>query len=192
MVGPEVLVRLQYWLWDAEGRLVEACPQGEPVEWVVGFGQAPAPLELALEGLLPGGRCSVKLPPGEAFGPRDADRLLWLEREELPAELAVGADLEAESDAGRTVFMRVLEIHDDAVLVDCNHPLAGQTIRLELEVVSARPATAAECAAAEASFDEQCESQAAGPGLPLEPREGQFLPASALLAGRTLGGFTRQ
>lgn len=190
MVGPEVVVQLQYRLWDAEERLVEACRHEEPIELVVGFGQAPAPLELALEGLLPGGRCNVTLPPDEAFGQRDASRLLWLERQELPPALAVGDDFEADSDAdsGATVFMRVLEIEEDAVLVDCNHPLAGQAVRLELEVVAARAATAAEISIAESAFEDRRESQRAGH----TPESPQLLPASALLASRALGGFTRQ
>ena len=156
-VGPEVLVRLEYRLFDAEDALVEAPGPDESIQFIFGVGQAPPRIEHAVDGLRIGESRRVQLSPREAFGPRDEDAVIRVERAELPDDAKLGDEFEAESEDGEPVFLRVVELEEDVVHLDANHPLAGQTISLELSVVDARIATSAELRAAEAAL-------AAGPG----------------------------
>jgi FKBP-type peptidyl-prolyl cis-trans isomerase SlyD len=145
-VAPGMVVCLEYRLFDAEGALVEAPGPDEPLEFLVGSGQAPRGLERAIEGLTTGESRRVQLGPEDAFGPRDESALIRVERGELPAGAVLGDEFEAESDDGEVVFLRVVEIDADGASLDANHPLSGQVVELELLVVSVRSATAAELA----------------------------------------------
>lgn len=143
-IGPEIVVRLEYRLYDAEGALVEAPGASEIIEFIFGVGQASPTIERAVEGLRVGDSRRVRLSPREAFGPRDEDAVIVVERSELPGEASLGDEFEAESDQGEPVFLRVIELDDDIARLDANHPLAGQSVTLELTVVETRIATSAE------------------------------------------------
>lgn len=170
-VGPEAVVQLAYSVYDADGELVASA---EPEhQFVFGFGQLLPRLEQALEGALPGDRREVVLAPGDAFGPRDAGAIIEVDRADFPADIAPGDDFEAENAEGSLLVLRVLEVHDDSVVLDTNHPLAGQKVRFELEVRAVRPATASEL------------SQAAERLERSEPQPGdQLLAPERLLQGR--------
>jgi FKBP-type peptidyl-prolyl cis-trans isomerase 2 len=86
----------------------------------------------------------VKLSAGQAFGARDPSAILELDRDEFPADIAAGDEFEAENDEGDSVPLVVLEVGDDFVVVDMNHPLAGQSVTLWLCVEAVRPALTAE------------------------------------------------
>lgn len=148
-VGPEVVVRLAYALFDGEGELVEAPGPDEALEFIFGAGQAPVAIERAIDGLALGETGRVELQPGGAFGERDEGAVLIVERTELPADAALGDELEAENDAGEVVYLRVVELDDVEARLDANHPLAGQRVALELSVIDLRVASSVELAVAE-------------------------------------------
>jgi FKBP-type peptidyl-prolyl cis-trans isomerase 2 len=152
-VGPEVLVRLEYALYDADGELVEAPGPDEAIELIVGIGLAPESIERAIDGLSLGHAARVELTPSQAFGPRDEDAVVVVERTELPDDTALGDELEAESPDGETVFLRVVGLDDEHARLDANHPLAGQRIALELRVIGLRAASALEVQAARAALE---------------------------------------
>jgi FKBP-type peptidyl-prolyl cis-trans isomerase 2 len=144
-----VVVRLEYSLYDAEGALVEAPGPEESIEFIFGTGQASPAIERAVDGLSVGAVTRVQLQPREAFGARDPAAELVLERSELPETTQLGDELEAEGEDGETVFLRVVELDGEMARLDANHPLAGQTVALELHVLETRIATSAELRAAE-------------------------------------------
>ncbi len=168
-VGPETIVHVDYRLFDAEGELVE---RGDPeiaLAFLFGYGQVVPGIEAALLGARVGEVRQVRLAPDEAFGARDPDQVIWLDREGLPEGLEVGDELEAEDEEGDVVALTVLEVDDEGVLVDANHPLAGQSVRLEMEVTGVRPARADDLDAARAELEtRQFEAQ-------------RLLPATRLL-----------
>jgi FKBP-type peptidyl-prolyl cis-trans isomerase 2 len=81
------------------------------------------------------------LSPAQAFGSRDPEAILELERAEFPEDIAVGDEFAAEDAVGRLVPFKVVDLDDDRVVVDTNHPLAGQQVQLELSLEELRPAT---------------------------------------------------
>jgi FKBP-type peptidyl-prolyl cis-trans isomerase SlyD len=138
--GPGMLVTLSYELCDADGELVEASVDGEPLELLLGYGEAPPALEHALEGLSAGQRCEVKLEPRDGFGHRDPHGFIEVDAADLPAGLAPGDELVAERDGGGAVPLKVVEVLPEMVVLDTNHPLAGQRIRLRVAALSVKPA----------------------------------------------------
>jgi FKBP-type peptidyl-prolyl cis-trans isomerase SlyD len=170
-------VRLRVVIHDAEGAPV----QDEPSEasFVFGFGALLPALEVALEGVPEGGTKSVTLKPEDAFGARDPEAVLEVSREEFPEDVAEGDIFDADEDddgpqaPGGPVVLRVLEVGPESVILDRNHPLAGQKVRFDVEVLEVRPATEVEISAAEAAMAE-----------PLEAEE-SLIPAASLLRGGT-------
>jgi len=152
-IAAGAIVEVRFRLFDARGELVEA---DETIRYRHGNEEILPALERGLEGARAGDELRLALEPGEAFGDYDPEGIVAVPRSELPAELHVepGAwitarvvdgepDEEAhEGDEGearaeeREMELRVLEVHPDQVLVDANHPLAGQRVVFELEVVS--------------------------------------------------------
>ena len=170
-VGPDTVVCLEYVVYDAEGERVDASE--EPVEVVFGYGQLMPPLEQAIDGLSEGAEKSVRLKPEQAYGRRDPTALIEVERSDFPDDVAPGDRFEAENDDGSLVVLRVVDVLEDAVVVDTNHPLADQTVRFDLRIAGVRPATAEEIARATAELE-----ASQSPGSELIP------PGRLLLGGR--------
>lgn len=175
-VGPEMWVRVRVMIHDAEGEAV----QNEPTEreFVFGMGALLPPLEQAIEGLPAGARKSVTLKPQDAFGERDPKAVLEVLRDEFPDDVQAGDVFDAEEDdsadaPGGMVLLRVLEVTPETVILDRNHPLAGQKVRFDVEVVEVRPAEESEILAAEQALS--------GPEAPEET----LIPAASLLRGGT-------
>lgn len=141
-VGPGMLVKLEYRVRDAEGEPVG--PDAEHLEAIFGMGQLLSAIERAIDGMRQGGSRQLKLPARDAYGPRDPDALLEVERGEFPPDAQPGDYFEVENAANEILVLRVLEVADDYVLIDMNHPLAGQDLEVELRVGEVRPATQAE------------------------------------------------
>lgn len=150
-VGPDTYVILSYTLYDAEGEeLAESVPEG--LGFLFGYGQLPQAVEIALEGASKGDTKTVTLKPEDAFGPRSPEGVIEVDREELPPEVQVGDRFEAEGEEGALLLLSVLELGEEVAVLDTNHPLAGQDIRIELVVDEVRPATPEELAEAQAEL----------------------------------------
>jgi FKBP-type peptidyl-prolyl cis-trans isomerase SlyD len=173
--GPGMMVTAHYRLFDAEGELVEESQEGEPLQLLLGYGQAAPKVEAVLAGAGVDDVRRVELRPRDAFGPRDPSLVVEFAREEFPAELAVGDELEAEDHAGKAVPLKIVDLDEERVVVDTNHPLAGQTVALELRVVTVRPATTTE-------IDEATARLQQGPSATETAEEGPpLLPVASLL-----------
>jgi FKBP-type peptidyl-prolyl cis-trans isomerase SlyD len=133
-------------------------------------------LEAALEGLSAGAHKTVELAARDAYGERDPASQLEFARDEFASDVAPGDRLELERDDGSVVVVSVLDVNDEGVVVDLNHPLAGQRVRFEIEVLEARPATAEELQIAESALE-------AGEEDPEEATGGLIPPSDLLRRG---------
>jgi FKBP-type peptidyl-prolyl cis-trans isomerase 2 len=117
----------------------------EPVEVVVGTKHRRLPgLGLALVGMKEGERVRVLVPADQAYGQADAGRIRKLSRSRFPSQpaLLVGSWVRVTDRKGRRRPVRIVDVQDNAVVVDTNHPWAGQAIALEVEVVAIEPTEA--------------------------------------------------
>jgi FKBP-type peptidyl-prolyl cis-trans isomerase 2 len=140
--GSHVVMR--YELFDREGELLESSEESEPMEYTHGAEEIAPALERALAGKQAGDKVKVTLPPEEAFGAVDPGLIVSVPRSEIPPDLplTVGEYLPIElegspEDLGdEEVEFRIVEVGEEEVVLDANHPLAGETVTFALEVVS--------------------------------------------------------
>jgi len=166
------MVTLHYAVFDDEGEPVE--DEAQELTALFGRGQLLPALERGLEGHRAGQQVQVEVPCAEAFGPRDPSAVLEIDRDEFPAEVEPGDRFEAEREDGNVLVLQVLEVGEEHVLLDTNHPLAGQNLLFEIQILAVRPATTAE-------IDEATALLLSGH----EPLGSGLLPASGLLRGRS-------
>jgi FKBP-type peptidyl-prolyl cis-trans isomerase SlyD len=157
-IQPNAHVTIDYELRDDDGDMLEesAGEGGEPIRYVHGYGMLVPGLEAALVGLKTGDERDVVVPAEAGYGEYDDELLLELDRTELPDPkgVVVGDEFVAESPDGDEIAMSVVEVRDDLVVVDANHPLAGMTLRYHVTVRDIRPATDDEIQQAAAQLDE--------------------------------------
>lgn len=158
-IGPGSWVEVHYTLRDGRGNLLEdtaAADGSGPVGFVWAMGPLVKGLEAALEGARQGDVLNVTVEPEDGYGTRDETDVFAVDRSEFPDPEKVdkGTEFVAEGDDGTTITMRVVEVHEDHVLVDANHPLAGLTLNYQVRVLKVRPATADEVLVARAELAE--------------------------------------
>ncbi|MBL9213988.1 MAG: peptidylprolyl isomerase [Opitutaceae bacterium] len=140
-----------YTLRDAGGRVLDTSRGGAPMPFVEGAGQIIDGLEEPLRQMTAGEKRAVVVPPERAYGVREADLVQKVPRERLPVdEVKVGDQFQTGPDP-RDPIVTVLAIEGGEVVLDANHPLAGQELHFEVELVAVRPATPAELQAAQAA-----------------------------------------
>jgi len=147
-IAKDTVVSLRYELFDSEGELLEKVE--EPVSYLHGGYDGIFPLvEEALHGKNAGDQCSVTLQPDDAFGEYDHELVEVEARSSFPEEVAVGMQFEGapeNSEEEDYLLYTVVEVTDDEVTVDGNHPLAGKTLSFNCIVTGVRPATEEELA----------------------------------------------
>jgi FKBP-type peptidyl-prolyl cis-trans isomerase SlyD len=140
-ISPDTVVMLTYKLYAPSGELIEEAR--EPITYLHGGHHGIFPkIEHALAEKQPGDSCSVMLEPDDAFGEYDAELVRVEAQDRFPADVRVGMQFEetGEDDEESRVFT-VTDIADGKVVVDGNHPLAGQRLRFDCTVVEVRAAT---------------------------------------------------
>ena len=132
------LVTLYYSLGLPNGDVLEENFDGEPMTVQLGQGEMAEGLELALIGLREGQQDTVDIMPELAFGHIDETLFRSIPRVEFDPEIELrpGLIIEFSTDGGDTLPGTIVEVGDDEVRVDLNHPLAGQTVRYSVQIVS--------------------------------------------------------
>ena len=143
-IGTDTVVTLAYELLDADGQPLEE--DNAQVEYLHGgYGGIFPKVEQALEGKEPGHALSVTLDPEDAFGEYDADLLRVEPRDRFPETLEVGMQFEGVpgggTDEAEARIYTVTDITEEAVVVDANHPYAGERLWFKCSVKDVRRAT---------------------------------------------------
>ena len=109
----------------------------EPMELTIGAGDFFPQIEEALIGMAPGEKKSVVIPVGDAFGEYDEERVFTVSRKDLPDDLnpEVGDQLGLSDENDEIIGVTVVEVSDDNISFDANHPLAGEELTFEFELV---------------------------------------------------------
>lgn len=109
----------------------------EPLEVTLGSGQVIPGFESALEGMAQGDTKTVTIVAADAYGPRIDAAVQTIPRSAIPEhiELSVGIKLQAMAEGGQPVMVTVVGLDDENVSLDANHPLAGEDLTFQLEVV---------------------------------------------------------
>ena len=149
-VEKDIVVAIDYQLTLDDGEEIDRSAEGEPLEYVHGHSQLIRGLEAALHGMAIGDEKQVTVAPIDAYGERDEEQVQALPLAAFPegVQLTEGEVLSLRDGQSGQVFQtQVLEVRDDEVLLDFNHPLAGETLHFAVRIASLRQATPAELAA---------------------------------------------
>ena len=143
-IAMNTVVSMTYELKDADGNVLES--SAEPVAYLHGgYDNIFPKVEEAMHGKNICDVVIVDLQPVDAFGEYDEELVQIEPASAFPSnELKVGMQFEGEDESGEVILYTVTEIADGKVIVDGNHPWAGQTLRFQLHVMQVREATAEE------------------------------------------------
>jgi FKBP-type peptidyl-prolyl cis-trans isomerase SlyD len=129
-------ISIEYTLKLDDGSTADTNVGGDPLRYVQGEGQILPALENALDGLSVDDSREVTLPPSEGYGEVDPARRQNVDPEQIPEDARqVGAQLIAVDGEGQRVPVRVHEVQEGAIVLDLNHPLAGETLHFDVKVV---------------------------------------------------------
>ncbi|MDR2127584.1 MAG: FKBP-type peptidyl-prolyl cis-trans isomerase [Burkholderiaceae bacterium] len=145
-VVPGAFLTLHYRLAGPQGDVINTFAV-QPATLTLGTGELSAALEQRLLGLAEGARRTFELAAGEAFGQRNPQMVRWLPRSELDAmgdpqeTYAVGEVVRLPTPDGKGQFAGVVRAvqGDGALLLDFNHPLAGQPVVFEVQLIGVLP-----------------------------------------------------
>lgn len=131
------VVRVHYTGRLTDGTEFDSSQGREPLEFQVGSGQIIPGLEKHVEGMEVGQKSTVTVPAEEAYGARDERQVQSVPRDSLPddLDLELGSRLTATTREGRQIPLTVIDLDENKVTVDANHPLAGQDLIFDLELV---------------------------------------------------------
>jgi FKBP-type peptidyl-prolyl cis-trans isomerase 2 len=130
-------VRVHYTGSLDDGTLFDSSRERAPLEFTLGDGQLIKGFELAVDGMSSGETKTVTIPAVEAYGPHREELVNDLPRSKIPPEIELntGLQLEAQNPDGQSVRFVVAAFDAETVTLDGNHPLAGQDLTFEIEVV---------------------------------------------------------
>jgi len=141
-IGDQKIVTLHYTLTDNEGRVIDQSEDGS-FAYLHGASNIIPGLENALSGKTAGEELSVAVSPEEAYGVRDESMLQQVPKNmfEDTNQIAVGTQFHAQGPNGEMLVVTVMEVQEEHVLVDGNHPLAGVELNFDVKIIEVREAS---------------------------------------------------
>ncbi len=130
-------VRVHYIGKLLDGTVFDSSSGREPLEFTIGSGMLIPGFERGVIGMEPGERRTTTIPVADAYGPRIEENVVVVERSELPPGMDpnVGEHLEISGDEGEKISVRVTETSASSITLDANHPLAGQDLVFDIELL---------------------------------------------------------
>jgi FKBP-type peptidyl-prolyl cis-trans isomerase 2 len=107
----------------------------EPLKAQLGQGLLIKGFEDGIIEMSVGDKKTIKINPTNAYGEINNEMIVEVPKEQIPEGISVGDTLQADGPAG-PVNVKVVELKEETVVIDANHPLAGQTLFFDLELVS--------------------------------------------------------
>lgn len=119
------------------GEVFDSSEGREPLKFTVGAGQLIKGFDTAVIGMVPGDKKEVTIPPEEGYGPKNDEMTAELPKSAIPPEMdiQVGMQVQLMNQNGQPVPATAIEIQEESIKFDLNHPLAGKTLIFSIEVV---------------------------------------------------------
>ena len=148
-VANDMVVGIAYELRLEDGEVIDDAPVSDPFEFIQGHGDVIRGLEEALYGLKVGDVKEILVTPADGYGVPDPEAFVLVPLDSFPDDLELSEGMVLamrDKDTDETVEAYVIEIREDGVQMDLNHPLAGETLLFNVEIISLRPASPSELA----------------------------------------------
>jgi len=141
-----LVVNLDYTLRLDDGKVIDTSAGCEPLNFVQGQGQIVPGLEREIYGMAVGDERDVVVAPADGYGDRDPDKFLEVSRDGFPSEMNLEQEvaIRMRDTSGQVTVAFVADVRPDVVLLDLNHPLAGQTLHFHVKVSNLQKPTKAD------------------------------------------------
>ncbi len=120
-----------------DGTVFDSSSNREPLEFTVDGGQVIPGFDKAVIGMSPGDSKTEKIPMEQAYGPYQSEMVLQVSKQQMPPDLQpeVGQQLQIQQANGQVIPVLVTEVTDSDVTLDANHPLAGEDLTFDIQLV---------------------------------------------------------
>ena len=134
-------VKVHYHGTLKSGETFDSSTGRDPLEFTVGGGQVIKGFDDGVKGMQVGDKKRVEIDAKDAYGPKDEKNIVQFPKDQFPPEMnpEVGMQLMLSNGEGQQFPVVVVEVKDDLVILDANHPLAGQDLIFDLEMVEIKP-----------------------------------------------------
>lgn len=131
------IVKVHYTGTLKDGTVFDSSVDREPLEFTIGEGRLLKDFEEAIVGMAVGDKKTINIDAKDAYGEYQDEMLMAVKRSQLPADMEpqVGMQLQTTLQEGHVVILVIKEVHDEEIVLDANHPLAGEDITFELELM---------------------------------------------------------
>ena len=130
-------VKIHYTGKLEDGKVFDDSRERQPFNFVVGDGQVLPGIEKGVIGMETGDKKSIEIPAENAFGPRRKELVIEVAKSELPDQITptLGQRLQMSQPDGGNIELIITDMNEETITLDANHPLAGQTLFFDLELV---------------------------------------------------------
>ncbi len=130
-------VRVHYTGKLLDGTIFDSSDGSDPLEFILGEQQVISGFDRAVLGMNIGAKTTVTIPVADAYGPRKPGLVIDVDRSEFPPDIEprIGLNLRMEQADGSTVNVAITNVNDNMVTLDANHPLAGEELVFDIELV---------------------------------------------------------
>ena len=120
-----------------DGNVFNDSREGQPLEFIVGGGEVMPGIEKGVIGMEPGDTKTIEIPPEDGFGPRRKELVIEVAKSDLPDQITptLGQRLKVQHPDGGHIELMITDVKEETITLDANHPLAGQTLIFDLELV---------------------------------------------------------
>ncbi|RYY39922.1 MAG: peptidylprolyl isomerase [Chitinophagaceae bacterium] len=134
-------VRVHYHGKLRSGETFDSSEGREPLEFTVGSGQVIRGFDEGVKGMQAGEKRTVEIPVADAYGEKSQEMLIEFPKNQFPADMnpEQGMQLMMNNGQGQQFPVTIAEVREESVLLDANHPLAGQELIFDLELVEIVP-----------------------------------------------------
>lgn len=121
-----------------DGSTFDSSEGRAPLEFTAGSGQVIKGFDDAVIDMQVGDKKTVNIPVHEAYGERNQEMMVKVPRTDFPQDVTpeIGMELQMSDPEGHVFPVVVAEVHEDSVILDANHPLAGQELNFDIELVA--------------------------------------------------------
>jgi FKBP-type peptidyl-prolyl cis-trans isomerase 2 len=134
-------VKVHYHGKLTSGETFDSSDGREPLEFTLGTGQVIKGFDDGITGMQVGDKKTVQIPVQDAYGEKSEDMIIEFPKAQFPPDMnpEVGMQLMMNNGSGQSFPVRILEVMDETVKLDANHPLAGEDLIFDIELVEIVP-----------------------------------------------------
>ena len=120
-----------------DGTVFDTTDNQDPLQITLGSGQIIPDLEQAIVEMSPGESKNIEIPAEKGFGPYLKELVFEVDRTQVPPDLKLelGQQLQMNPSEGQPIVVTVVDLTDQKVTLDANHPLAGKNLTFEIKLI---------------------------------------------------------